>query len=534
MSHDTLHFIKNLLGTIYPEVDFLEDEQKRLDRFEYGKIIIFALPDKVIKYYHYREGNAQAVLKKVTNEVEIIRSFRNHPNVVRVFDSDELQVNGRPVGAYFVMERFGMLLSGYLAQRKHFNTGEVVDFLQQVGDALESAHYRINPRIIHADLKPSNIGLRFPGNRPQYVLMDFDVATNIESKEKKHPGDLSHKAGVKGFSPEFAPPEQIVASSDPSVSISNRVDLYALGVVGLLMYTGKMPHKKDPGSNFAVPPQLLDHDPLKEVFDRLCAPDPAQRPKTVSEALLIGKDRSEHTVKQDYSAVIEDEEEKIKRKKTEPVRQKPVKIHPALFKYLYGFLFAIFFFAVGVWLINAINTGKQTARSDVIIQSTPEKKSIKIGDYQYDGDLVNGLPDGYGIQTYPDGKKYEGFFRLGKRDGKGIMNWPGGEMYDGEWKNDRRDGKGTFTLANGERYEGMFSGDLKNGYGKYRWADNSMYEGYWENDLKNGAGTMTWSNGDTYSGDWRNDEMDGRGVLKRPGGQQIRGTWKGNRLINNN
>ena len=39
---------------------------------------------------------------------------------------------------------------------------------------------------------------------------------------------------------------------------------------------------------------------------------------------------------------------------------------------------------------------------------------------------------GYGIQVWPDGKKYEGYWRNGERSGRGRLVYPEGDVYDGK------------------------------------------------------------------------------------------------------
>ena len=70
---------------------------------------------------------------------------------------------------------------------------------------------------------------------------------------------------------------------------------------------------------------------------------------------------------------------------------------------------------------------------------------------------------------YPEGR-YEGEIVNGKREGKGKFYYNNdedymGKVYDGEWKNDMREGRGIETWPDGERFEGYFINDLRNGKG---------------------------------------------------------------------
>jgi hypothetical protein len=47
------------------------------------------------------------------------------------------------------------------------------------------------------------------------------------------------------------------------------------------------------------------------------------------------------------------------------------------------------------------------------------------------------LPDGTGVMTWPDGRKYAGLSRNGKMDGQGKMTYPYGKVEEGFWKDDK-------------------------------------------------------------------------------------------------
>jgi len=40
---------------------------------------------------------------------------------------------------------------------------------------------------------------------------------------------------------------------------------------------------------------------------------------------------------------------------------------------------------------------------------------------------------GSGIETWPDGKKYEGQYHIGMMQGMGKYSWPDGKCYNGQW-----------------------------------------------------------------------------------------------------
>ena len=63
----------------------------------------------------------------------------------------------------------------------------------------------------------------------------------------------------------------------------------------------------------------------------------------------------------------------------------------------------------------------------------------------YKGEVENGVPNGLGIDTSPDGSKYVGEWKDGKIHGQGTLTLPDGQKYVGDWK-DR-------NLWNGIKYD---------------------------------------------------------------------------------
>ena len=88
--------------------------------------------------------------------------------------------------------------------------------------------------IVHRDLKPENIML-IPGadGQDQAVVMDFGLA-----KENRAGSGLAKltATGIILGTPEFMSPEQIRGKT-----LDARSDIYALGIVGFEMLTGKVP-----------------------------------------------------------------------------------------------------------------------------------------------------------------------------------------------------------------------------------------------------------------------------------------------------
>ncbi len=103
---------------------------------------------------------------------------------------------------------------------------------------------------------------------------------------------------------------------------------------------------------------------------------------------------------------------------------------------------------------------------------------------KYTGEMVDGLPHGYGIFTSADyeegGWSYEGDWLAGHMNGMGITDWGAGSYQTGE-----------------------FSGDYLNGQGSEYWSDALYYEGGFKDGLFHGEGTIYNTHGEIiYSGSW--------------------------------
>jgi serine/threonine protein kinase len=154
------------------------------------------------------------------HEASVVADFR-HDNIVRVYASGETRGT-----KYIVME---YLPGGTLADRlEHGGTllpNEVMRTGAQLADALAYAHGR---GVVHRDFKPGNV-LFTSEDKP--VLSDFGVAKSIRSGDAQ----LTRHASVIG-APRYMAPEQ-----ERGEAVSDRADIYSLGLTLYEMLTGVQP-----------------------------------------------------------------------------------------------------------------------------------------------------------------------------------------------------------------------------------------------------------------------------------------------------
>jgi hypothetical protein len=144
----------------------------------------------------------------------------------------------------------------------------------------------------------------------------------------------------------------------------------------------------------------------------------------------------------------------------------------------------------------------------------------------YKGQIMNGLPHGFGTLIGADGRKYVGEFTNGFLNGQGTHTWPNGETYVGEFIDGWRSGEGTMHWLHGDKYVGEWSNDKPGGEGTMHYADSDTYVGEFIDGWRSGEGTMIYADGDTYVGEWRNGEYDGQGTMTYAWGQKYVGEWK--------
>ena len=216
---------------------------KRLDgRYEIHELIGVGGMAYVYKAYDRMEDRwvAIKILKEeFSNNSDFLRRFRNeskaiavlnHPNIVKVYDvsfGDQIQ--------YIVMEFIdGITLKEYIEQEGTIRWQEAVHFTTQILMALECAHEK---GIIHRDIKPQNIMLLQDGS---IKVADFGIARFLQSETQT----MTDKAIG---SVHYIAPEQ--ASGD---YITDKADIYSVGIMLYEMLTGKLPFVADNAVSVAL------------------------------------------------------------------------------------------------------------------------------------------------------------------------------------------------------------------------------------------------------------------------------------------
>ena len=155
-------------------------------------------------------------------EIEVAAKLQ-HPHILPLHDSGEAQGF-----LYYVMPFVeGQNLRGRLNRQGELPVHEAVKLLTEVADALAYAH---SQGVVHRDIKPDNVLL----SGRHALVTDFGVAKAVSEATGRQ---ALTTAGIALGTPAYMAPEQ--AAADPN--LDNRVDIYALGVMGYELLTGRPP-----------------------------------------------------------------------------------------------------------------------------------------------------------------------------------------------------------------------------------------------------------------------------------------------------
>jgi eukaryotic-like serine/threonine-protein kinase len=185
---------------------------------------VFRARDAVLE----REVAIKVLHRQLAGDTGFVERFRrearaaanlSHPNIVGVHDW------GAVDGVYFMVMEFvrGQSARDVLSSEGVLAPAQVADVLMQTLAALDHAHRQ---GIVHRDIKPENIMITRDGI---VKVTDFGLARAYADAQIT-------EAGMVTGTVQYLAPEQLQGEpADP------RTDLYALGIVGFELLTGRLP-----------------------------------------------------------------------------------------------------------------------------------------------------------------------------------------------------------------------------------------------------------------------------------------------------
>lgn len=301
------------------------------DRYEIvGKVGTGGMSD-VYKAKDHTLGRFVAikVLKEEFSEdTNFVTKFRSeaqsaagleHPNIVNIYDV------GSENGIHYIVMEYveGITLKTYIEKKGQLNYKETLSIAIQVGRGIQAAHAK---NIVHRDIKPQNIIISTDG---KVKVTDFGIARAV-SENTIH-------SDVMG-SVHYASPEQA-----RNGYVSNKSDIYSLGIVMYEMVTGRVPFDGD--STVAVAIQHLQDEmvppstyapnlpiSLEKIIQKCTQKSPDRRYDSMESLLidlrksLLNPDEDFVTLvpfNQDKTRVLTDDEVNQIKKQTENVKADP-------------------------------------------------------------------------------------------------------------------------------------------------------------------------------------------------------------------
>ena len=157
-------------------------------------------------------------VKRFKREIKICRKI-GHPNVIRIYDIDEIY------GTLFISMELvsGANLKTLIRKKRHFGEAEGWEIVEGMVQGLSAAH---GLGIVHRDLKSQNVMV---DQRGQVKILDFGMARFLGMEHVTRGGDILG-------SPPYMSPEQA-----QGVEVDHRTDVYSLGIILFEMFTGQLP-----------------------------------------------------------------------------------------------------------------------------------------------------------------------------------------------------------------------------------------------------------------------------------------------------
>ncbi len=213
--------------------------------------------------------NSPEAIQRFTREMRLLAKLE-HANIVQALDAGEHDgIN------YFVMELVaGINLSQLVARLGPLPIPEASRTICLAAEALQYAH---DQKILHRDVKPSNLMITAKGS---VKLLDLGLAHIFEMQLEDQISRMDQAVGTLAY----MAPEQLANSQQ----CSNQSDVFSLGISLHELLSGKRPCYQAGGLALVADVRSIrpDLDPeLGQLLDQMIAPSPGDRPQSMAEVV---------------------------------------------------------------------------------------------------------------------------------------------------------------------------------------------------------------------------------------------------------
>lgn len=180
--------------------------------------------------------DAEAIRERFGREAKALFGME-HPNVLRVFDAGDFQVDGKEGRPYLVMELLDGVPLDTMVEEGPLPPDQAFELSRQVLTGLAFAH---EAGVLHRDLKTENVfvGYDAQGN-PVAKILDFGLVKFVDDDRWGQSSKLTVTGAVFG-TPAYMSPEQCAGAP-----VDARGDVYSAGVIVYELFTGAWPFMEE-------------------------------------------------------------------------------------------------------------------------------------------------------------------------------------------------------------------------------------------------------------------------------------------------